>query len=215
MTSVLSNATRKVLNTIKFCLSQSKLNEELFSVRGEYWSFDNANWKELPTRWKATLNSITSMSLDNTTEKNVQSYLISDFEPFFALRHLHKAIKETNPRYKWIDATIAAELAIKEFLVRSRPELETLLLEMPSPPLDKLYGSVLESFTKQKSPKLTALREGARIRNKLVHRPNETKITHEQANSYVHDVEAAIYHLLSLRYPEDRVIRKLFEHSLH
>jgi outer membrane lipoprotein-sorting protein len=40
MTSNISLATRKVLNLIKYCFNQTDLNENLFSVRGYYWSID-------------------------------------------------------------------------------------------------------------------------------------------------------------------------------
>ena len=154
---------------------------------------------------------IITLSADSATE--IQRYLLTDFQPFFALRHLHKAINEFNPRYKWIDATIAAELAIKEFLIRLRPEIETLLLEMPSPPIDKLYGSVLKSFTGQSSPKLRELRDGMVMRNKLLHRPTETTVTSEEANAYVADVESAIYHLMTLLYPKDTLVKHRYRMS--
>jgi hypothetical protein len=149
--------------------------------------------------------------LNEANAEAIQQYLDGGFETFFALRHLHRAKSEHNPRYKWLEATIAAELAIKEFLIRKKPEIETLLLEVPSPPLHKLYGSVLESFTNQRSPKLKELAEGARIRNKLIHRPEKFEIKGENANKYVHDVEIAIGHLLSLLYPSDPIMEKFFK----
>ena len=102
----------------------------------------------------------------------------------------------------WIDATIAAELAIKEFLITYKPEVEVLLLEVPSPPLYKLYGSILKSYTGEKSPKVKELAEGAKIRNLLVHKPEQTNIDHQEAIDYVSDVEFAIGHLLYLLDPQ-------------
>jgi len=132
------------------------------------------------------------------------------FEPFLALRHLHRARTEDIPRYKWIDATIAAELAIKEFLMKLRPEVVTLLLETPSPPLHKSYGPVLESFGVERSPKVSQIRKGVEIRNKLVHRPEEIRITLQDANTYVRDVEIAVYHLLLSLYPNDPNVRRFY-----
>lgn len=209
----ISNATRRVLNLIKFCFGETSINEALLGSKGSYWSEDRVNWKPLPNAIYITLDSRGIITLTADSAKEIQGYLLTDFQPFFALRHLHKAINEHNPRYKWIDATIAAELAIKEFLIRLRPEIETLLLEMPSPPIDKLYGSVLKSFTGQCSPKLKELREGMAIRNKLLHRPSEMIVTSEKANAYVHDVESAIYHLMTLLYPNDSLVRRRYRMS--
>jgi len=127
-----------------------------------------------------------------------------------ALRHLHRARRESIPRYKWIDATIAAELAIKEFLIRVRPELQTLLIELPSPPLHKLYGPVLESFGYEKSPKLKEISKGAQRRNELLHRPSAEDATHEEASQYVDDIEVAIKHLFLMLYPANPSVKRFF-----
>jgi hypothetical protein len=38
-------------------------------------------------------------------------------------------------------------------LSRKAPEIKTILMEVPSPPLYKLYGSILEKYAGEKSPK--------------------------------------------------------------
>lgn len=161
------------------------------------------------TKLVVDIKNVTPLNEDNA--KIIQEYLDNDFQPFLALRHLHRAKNEDNPRYKWIEATIAAGLAIKEFLIRKKPEVEALLIEIPSPPLHKLYGSILESFTGQKSPKLKELQKGAEIRNKLIHRPKEIDISAQEANKYVQDVEIAIGHLLTMLYPENHVWKRMFK----
>jgi len=211
MTSGISQATRKVLHLIKYCFNQTDLDENLFSVKGKYWSTDKSEWKSLPMLIHAIMDIHNLLSLNEDKTEAIQEYLDSGLEPLFALRHLHRAKRENNPRYKWIEATIAAELAIKEFLMRTKPDVETLLLELPSPPLHKLYGPILESFTNQRSPKLKELTKGAEIRNKLIHRPKDIEIKEEQANKYVHDVEIAIGHLLTLLYPEDPIMERFFK----
>lgn len=211
MTSSISQATRKVLNLIKYCFSQVDLRENLFSVKGVYWSVDKAEWKRLPMIGVAIIDVLDMIPLNENTAKAIQEYLECGLEPFLALRHLHRAKNEDNPRYKWIDATIAAELAIKEFLIRMKPDIETLLLEVPSPPLHKLYGSVLESFTDERSPKLKELAKAAEVRNKLVHRPKDIHIDAQQCIKYVHDVEIAIYHLLTFLYPKDPVVTRFYK----
>ena len=207
MKSGLLQATRKVLNLIKYCFNQAELDEALFSIKGTYWSVDKAEWKWVPMIGYATGAVHSFVYLNENTAKAIQKYLESAREPFFALRHLHRARKEGNPRYKWIDATIAAELAIKEFLIRIKPDIETFLLEVPSPPLHKLYGSILESLVNERSPKLKELAKGAEKRNKLLHSPQDIKIDAQQSNNYVQDVETTIYHLLTLLYPKDPIIK--------
>jgi len=84
---------------------------------------------------------------------------------------------------------------------------------MLSPPIHKLYGSILESFTNQRSPKVSELSKCAEVRNKLLYRPDETVVTLEEANAYVHDVESAIYHLLTLLYPKDDIVKRRYRMS--
>ena len=210
MTSNISKATRKVLSLIKYCFNCPDLNDNLFSHKGIYWSIDKSKWKKIPERTYAIIDIQSSITLNEKTSNSIQNYIENDFEPFFALRHLHRAKNEGNPRHKWIDATIAAELAIKEFLIRLKPDIETLLLEVPSPPLHKLYGSILKYYTNERSPRLKELAEGVEIRNKLIHRPKDMHIGDEEANQYIHDVEIAIYHLLTLLYPDDSINKHFY-----
>ncbi len=155
-------STRNVLNIIKFYFKQINLDEELLAIKGTYWSLDKLQWKTFPSGGISVSISTRSIKqINQDTIKEIEEYLIHGAEPFFALRFLHRAKRENNPRYRWIDATIAAELAIKEFLIKLKPELEAVLIELPSPPLHKLYGSILETYTNQRSPKLKELNEGA------------------------------------------------------
>jgi hypothetical protein len=127
------------------------------------------------------------------------------------MRHLHRAKQERDPRHRWIDATIAAELGIKEFLLKYEPELKSLLLEIPSPPLSKLYGTVLESYAGQRSPKLKEIRKGVERRNQLIHKPVKEDVTDEEAKKYVRDIESALRHLTTLLYPDDDLVKYYYE----
>lgn len=213
--SVTMKATKKVLGLIKYCFDCTTLDENLLSSDSIqiYWSINKSEWKTFCSKNCVTVNVRGGFNLNEKNAKVIQEYIDNNFSPFFALRHLHRAMNETNTRYKWIDATIAAELAIKEFLIRKEPTIEPLLLEVPSPPLDKLYGTILESYTKERSPKLKELINGVTKRNKLVHRPQDIKLTIEEANKYVYDVKTAIYHLLHLLYPHDDFINSVYEYQ--
>lgn len=209
--SKISKSVRRVLSPIKYCLKCTSLNEDLISNTNIYWSICRSDWKPLPSKLNITTDVRGLWQLNKETATDIQKYIQNDFKPFFALRHLHRAINENNPRYKWIDATIAAELAIKEFLIRREPCIEDLLLEVPAPALYKLYGSILKKYNNgEKSPKVKELQNGAETRNKLIHRPEDTKISLDEANKYIHDVETAIYHLLYLLYQEDCKYYKYF-----
>ena len=206
--SDMNNATRRVLRFVKYWLRCRELNEQSYSVKGFYWSVDKSGWQTLPLVITTTTDFDYMMPLKEQNLGIIQQYIQDSIEPFLAFRHLHRAKREAIPRYKWIDATIAAELAIKEFFVRFKPELRPLLLEIASPPLHKLYGGVLESYANERSPKLAAIAKGVERRNKLLHRPQEEHISLKEANKYIHDVEIAIYHLLTLLYPKDSFIKR-------
>lgn len=198
----ITSAVRRFLYAVKYCLKQVDLDESLLAIKSIAYSLEGTTWKSFPGfKVSATFSAYGSTPLDSEIAKLILDHLNSGAETFFALSFLHRAKKERHPKYKWIDATIAAELAVKESLVLMMPEVEALLLEVPSPPLHKLYGSILESYSGTRSPVLKQIAEGARIRNLLVHRPEEVDITLQEAVDYVANVEIAIGHLLSLVKP--------------
>jgi len=201
-------ATRLVLRDMKYSLQCIKLEDALLSTSGRYYSIDRMSWLSWPNRSLPTIRGYKSIQLDKQNARTIQEHLSTKYEPFVALRHLHAAMNETSPRFKWIDATIAAEIAIKEFLIRKEPILEVLLLEIQSPPLHKLYGPILRRYAGEESPKKKEIQKGAERRNELVHRPEENKIDEQEAAKYVEDVQVAIFHLLSLLYPDDPIIKQ-------
>lgn len=207
------NATKKVLYLIKYGFSHTNIDDNLLLLKNLEWSIDKSEWDIMPHIMTSTLDIRTYIKIHDKNLSVIQQYLLDDYKPFLALHHLHKAINETNPRYKYIDATIAAELAIKEFLANYVSNIEPFLMEVPSPPLYKLYGPILEHYTGEKSPKLKEIKNGVEIRNKLVHKPNEIIIDKQTANNYVHDMKIAIYHLLSLLYPKDIPIDTLYKQN--
>ncbi|MGF9741433.1 hypothetical protein ABEX38_29125 [Priestia megaterium] len=196
-----------LINLLKYSLNNGWITEELLKVISITISIDNLNWHEFPL--KSVLQSGPSTSPRYLTQESsiiIQQYIDDKIEPFVALKHLQKARKEEVPRHMWIEATIAAELAIKEFLIRKITDIEFILLELPSPPLNKLYGRVLENYIGEAYPKYNKLGEGATTRNHLIHRPKETDITYDKAVKYVQLVEDAIYFLLRKLYPGDPII---------
>jgi hypothetical protein len=182
------------------------------------WSLDNVNFQ--------TIYCIKSsiVVLGQTISKKdlhlIQNDLNNDNSPFFmAFRFLNSALNDDVPEFKILDATTAAELAIKEFLIRKNPALEKLLSELQSPPLPKLYGSILEQYSSvpgkngEKSPRLKVLDYGNQLRNKIIHSPTKLEIPEFFAYFYCINVESAICHLLTLLYPDDPLWKKRFIQS--
>ena len=201
-------SVRDLLAIVKYHLRHYDLGESSYSVKSECWSDDSAEWHEIPTTISVSHESFSRLPLDQETREAVQVALATEVLPLVAMRHLHRAKNESQPHHKWIDATIAAELAVKEVLCRAHPTMETMLIEMPSPPFSKMYGSLLKHYLGEESPFRKKLITGQERRNKLVHRPGSLHIDQQEANDYVADVEAAIFHLLSLLYPHDELIRR-------
>ena len=198
-----SEVTDRVIHYIKIWLSHSKIEE--IESKCLTISINGTDWMELGSI--PCLTAIDRVIFSNLDEKNLQSvqkWLDKNIEPFVALDFLSKAQNESEIRYMWIYATIAAELAIKEFLITKHPELEVLLNEVPSPPLDKLYGKILIEYDGiEPYLKIKDIQAGVKIRNYLVHRPRATiPITGQNAFIYIRLVEATIYQLLLNLYPE-------------
>lgn len=90
--------------------------------------------------------------------------------------------------------------------MRLEPRFEVLLMELPSPPLHKLYGSVLEHVAGEGSPFVKELQRGAETRNRLVHRPDSPPPDPQETVNYVNAVDQALlhlHHLLRKSYPEE------------
>ncbi len=199
---LLTMASRRVLRLIQQEIQDPELlptNELSTPFGGDKWSIDSKTWRELKGfRITAAISSRVVGKLTERWRQAVQELLNEGEEPLLAMQHLYEAERSEGLRFKWIEATIAAELAIKEMLVRIEPKLKTLLIEVPSPPLRKLYGEVLESVAGERSAFRKELHEGAERRNKLVHRPEDEELDHQQVIDYLDTVDQAIRHLLQL-----------------
>ena len=207
----MKKAITKLLSVIKYHLNHFGIPETLGSIKYKKFGTNFDNLKTVDTthgdKIQTTFESFSYRSINSVWRGHIQSSFESNAAPLLAMRHLHRAKHELAPHHKWIDATIAAELAIKEVLSRHRPELTSFLLEVPSPPLSKLYGSLCEIYLGERSPYTKKLQTGQEIRNRLVHRPDELHIDQQQANDYVETVSSAIFHILSLIYPNDALIQ--------
>lgn len=211
--SSLSASTRQVISLIKYYLRHTSISEYLFAVKGNYWGETIECQYQFPMQLSFSVSNQSYEPLNENSIKNIQFAIDRKIEPLLAMRHLQRAKIERHPHYKWIDATIAAELAIKEVLIKAKPELEILLMEIPSPPLYKLYKGILKEYLGVESPYHKTIREGVDMRNALVHKPNNSELDSQKANDYVATIEAAIFHLLSLIYPDIPLIKEGFTRS--
>lgn len=175
-----------------------------------HWSLDTESWERALIPSNAIgLGSASMRIIDEESMPVIRGQLDANVKPLEAFRHVQRAEREHNPRHMWIDAAIAAELGIKEFLARRIPEVVPLLLDVPSPPLSKLYGSILKAYDGSPSPWATRLQDGANRRNDLVHKHTSATPDAQEAANYVNLVVAVLYDLMARLYPDDPTIADL------
>lgn len=202
--AALDNAARTVVEMVKYYLGKADIQDDVIGTGTHTnlsWAADETTYRQFPALMKMSASLASEVHLSESMRDALQQGLDLGYRPFLGMRHLYRAIQETVPRFKWIDATIAAELSVKEALLRAKPELKTLLANVPSPPISKLYGEVLEAYLGQRSPHVQALKKGAEKRNKLIHRSEDEVVTAAEAAEYLRIVMKAIHHLYELVYP--------------
>ncbi len=200
---------RNVQRHLKYHFDQYDLDESLQIVATTFcFTAHYSKHFLLPPAQRLKPHEFSSIEITKGLSESLMAKIIRDDEPLVAMTHLHRAIRETNPRHRWIDATIAAELAVKEVLIRKVPMLRSLLERLPSPPPPVLYGTVLEEYCGEKSPVLKQIEKGASIRNKLVHSPKEIEISEQDAENYVKDIEFALLHLRTILFNDDTCCKR-------
>lgn len=196
ITNPIREAVRQFAGLLKQELHRYDINDELIGNPYYEWSLGDNQWFSIP--WGLSMNvGLSSLgNLNAITAKSLQELLSENEEALVATSYLHQARNSMNRRYQWIYATMAAELAIKEILVRIEPKLQVILGTLPSPPLNKLYGDVLESVAGVRSTGLSTLQNGAQKRNQLVHNPKSPTPTFNEVNEYIDFIEDRIRWLL-------------------
>lgn len=205
-----------VISSLKFFYGIYETDIHLPLKRKYTWSLDNIAWHDLPDRNEYSWRGINPIyTIPDNLMPGILRLESEEIKPFYAFEHLHKAFNDRyNTRYQWINATIAAELAFKEFLIQHDQRTATLMESMPSPPIDKLYKSVLTDFTGAPSPYYKQLKAGAEMRNKLIHQPGTPAPDYNRTQTYLHQVENALYHLLTLLHPGDKLIHYFYNLSM-
>lgn len=200
LTKPIHVALRQFVLLIKQELPNFEIRDDCIANCKDEWSFDEVEWRRVPFKPYGLISHLAIGQLNRTTATHIQGLLSRNEEALIAISYLHTAQAEHDCKYKWINATIAAELAIKEIIIRINPKLESLLKEMPSPPLHKLYSSVLFDITGEGVDKRSKkdLEEGAKKRNALVHRPESVAIKPQEAHKYVEFIDELITWLIEL-----------------
>jgi len=174
-------------------------DHHILTAGRQEWSDDGEHWHEFPYDIYVTAVSChTLFELDKDWRPHLQAVIEHREEALVALQHLREAWQRRSYRSSWIEATLAAELAIKEVLVRLEPKLGAVLFDLPTPPLHTLYGVVLERVAGERSPYVKELHAGATTRNRLVHRPERVRLDGQEVVGYFEVVQRAIWHLIKL-----------------
>jgi hypothetical protein len=170
-------------------------------------SYDAITWRLADSPWGPVPNPPVSMEFsigpiigrfNAGTAAALQALLLARERPFMAFDHLREAFRSEDNRFAWIQAAAAAELGVKEALLRLEPRLHALLLEVPAPPVQKLYGAVLKAYGGESSSYKSDLQNGAERRNSILHRPDRQVVTSRQRSDYLHTVDKALRHLVIL-----------------
>lgn len=209
ITSPIRESMKQLVGLIKQELHRSDIRDELIGNLRIEWSLGDNQWYPILSKLTIYTWAYSLGNMQESNAKRLQKLLLENEEVLVATNYLHQARNAESGRYQWIYATIAAELAIKEVLARMEPKLQVILSTLPSPPLNKLYGDVLESVAGVRSEGLNRLQTGAEIRNKLLHSPESVDLSSDKVNDYIAFIEERIRWLLS----EWRRIKRAKEQS--
>jgi hypothetical protein len=197
----LDSAARRVIEAMKYFLLRPDILDNAVGMAANFvWAEGDGAKNQVPIPSETRMTTMVTFATGGAAA--MQEGFDNDYRPLIGMRHLFRAMQESEPRFRWIDITIALELAIKEALIRKNPAIELLILEMPSPPLTKLYGSIMKHYLGEKSPYVNVIQKGVEVRNKLMHRPDGVAITQDQAADYLRDAHKAINHVFLLLYPD-------------
>lgn len=197
LTNPMRDAVRQLVGLLKQQLNRYMISDDLIGNLRFEWSLVDNKWHPIPRGLKIFGDVSSFGNLNDRNAETIQRLLSENEDALISIGFLHEAINSPNRRYKWIYATIAAELAIKEIIARIEPKLQVILTTLPSPPVNRLYGAVLESVAGVKSEGLGELQRGAEIRNQLLHSPEGKVPSLDEVHEYIHFIEGRINWILN------------------
>lgn len=184
----------KVNEAVSFCLN-IKIEGSIFIDILDFYASEGSEYRLYPDLNMSAILDL-SFIFNDTFTQSISSYITDESKkPLLAFSILRNSLHQKNLGQRWIEITVAAELGIKEFFVRKFPSFETLMNDMPSPNIKKMYGSILEHYIGEKAPNLNAIQKGLEIRNSLVHSFSEQKINAKLADDYTKAIKECLIFL--------------------
>lgn len=214
LTSDLRNKASAIIKRLAYYYSIPDVLDSFTAQGFVEWSLDGNEWKQIYNRYEAKW--VIAEGGQYYLPKNLPSWYdkLINIEPLMAFEFLHKAFNEDNHKVSWILATVSAELAFKEFVSRYDSRLSYLITNMPSPPIEKLYGQILQDLTGQQSSFYKELQKGAATRNALIHNPlTEPKLPFP-LKDYLMMVRSAILHLSYLLHNDMEIFKYFYNRSI-
>lgn len=147
------------------------------------WSLDGVNWKGCADALQIRLgHMVARKNWSETIAASVGELVLGDQAEPLGHELLHEAeelFRTRNLRSALVIAVAAAEVGFKHFVAELMPECEWLLLNVPSPPLEKMLSDFLPSIPvrrkiRGKLPEippsiLGEIKKANTLRNQIVH----------------------------------------------
>lgn len=190
------NRSVEVLKYLTYYYGITEIKESFSAVGQVEWSLNNKDWFEIVTKYPHKWISGSAIYYLPENLPSLFPHLLKT-EPFIAFEFLHKAFNESNPKFSWISATVAAELGFKEFVSKLDNRLSYLITNLPSPPLNKLYNQTLKDLSGEPSPFYSKLYKGYEFRNQIVHNPTTKFAPPFSLEMYLQIVHSAMLNILT------------------
>jgi len=200
---IVRNGIERLIDVLKYAMGYIRWEKDVsYRKDAHQYSTDGKTWKVISHEGElsATFSTDSHPRFDYVAVPFIQEMLDSPSMLLeTALFHLHRARNQnSSPKHAIIDACIAVEVGVKEFFMKFKPDLTPILDKLPSPPVTKLYGDIMEAYAGKKFSPLDSLAKLADKRNKLVHSPLKDEPSEEETRRFVLTAERAVYWLHSI-----------------
>lgn len=129
----------------------------------------------------------------------VDSFLASNDLPLQGLRRILQSLPGDR-KISWIEISTCAEIGMKECLSLVSPAVAPILIHVPSPPPNKLWGKISRELMGIDIPYRKVINHGAEVRNALVHQHDAPVPSAIALHYYRKVTKAALFMLQSLGY---------------
>ncbi|MBC2312507.1 hypothetical protein, partial [Listeria booriae] len=113
----------------------------------------------------------------------IKKIMNETWKPLKGFKFLALAKHSEDLESKYLLLVTGAELGVKEFFITKNPDLKEILYEINSPPIEKLYGSLMKHYFNIDIPNKNQLKDLVGKRNQIVHRVELKKpLSYEDIN---------------------------------